>query len=85
MLCYTVRYIVLYCSESHSCIAACHIMPMLCYIAVCHISCKTSCTGDGPQNCDECKEGWLHDTEKGCQGKHIKKLYIHIFLFDEFV
>ncbi|XP_070193331.1 cysteine-rich with EGF-like domain protein 2 isoform X2 [Littorina saxatilis] len=34
---------------------------------VCHISCKTSCSGDGPNTCDECKEGWKNDENTGCQ------------------
>ncbi|KAK7493896.1 hypothetical protein BaRGS_00014778 [Batillaria attramentaria] len=34
---------------------------------VCHISCKNSCSEDGPKGCDECKEGWREDEELGCQ------------------
>lgn len=34
---------------------------------VCHIACKTSCTGDGAKVCDACKEGWNYNEETGCE------------------
>uniref|UniRef100_A0A0B6Y7W6 EGF-like domain-containing protein n=1 Tax=Arion vulgaris TaxID=1028688 RepID=A0A0B6Y7W6_9EUPU len=34
---------------------------------VCHISCKNICSEDGPQGCDECKNGWEKNEELGCQ------------------
>ncbi|KAK2157627.1 hypothetical protein LSH36_188g10000 [Paralvinella palmiformis] len=32
----------------------------------CDESCKTSCTGPGPENCNDCEEGWILK-DSGCQ------------------
>ncbi|CAG5123142.1 unnamed protein product [Candidula unifasciata] len=34
---------------------------------VCHISCKNTCSEEGPKGCDGCKDGWLENEELGCQ------------------
>ncbi|XP_076468886.1 cysteine-rich with EGF-like domain protein 2-B isoform X2 [Babylonia areolata] len=34
---------------------------------VCDISCKTSCKGDGPSKCDDCKDGYTFGEDTGCQ------------------
>ncbi|XP_041348284.1 protein disulfide isomerase CRELD2-like isoform X2 [Gigantopelta aegis] len=33
----------------------------------CHISCKKTCSEEGPKGCDECNTGWLPSEEHGCQ------------------
>ena len=32
----------------------------------CHMSCKDSCTQAGPKGCLACNDGWVMDTELGC-------------------
>lgn len=34
---------------------------------VCDISCKSSCKGDGPSKCDDCKNGYIYSEENGCE------------------
>lgn len=35
----------------------------------CHEACKGGCSNSGPENCNDCKEGWTDsDSDLGCIG-----------------
>ena len=42
--------------------------------AACHASCSGGCYDETTLSCDSCKDGWLWDALKGCQGTLILPL-----------